>query len=228
MKKRFTIKELPKMDRPYEKLERLSADVLSDAELLAIIIRTGSKDETSVDLARRILYQEGLEFLKKATMEQFTQIKGIGRVKALQLLSLRELTIRMSTFRVSENTNSISSPTDVANYLMERMRYLKKEIFKIVILDNKNKIIKEENVSVGSLDQTIVHPREVFQKAIKSIAKAVILVHNHPSGDPTPSKNDIETTKRLCECGKILGIKVLDHIIVGNGVIYSFKNEGLI
>jgi len=228
MKKRLTIKELPKMDRPYEKLERLGANILSDAELLAIIIKTGNKQETSVDIARKILYKEGLEFLKKATMEQLMDIRGIGRVKALQLLALRELSLRMSEVAIIEDTNAISSPLDVTNYLMERMRYLKKEVFKILILNNKNRIIREEDVSVGSIDQTIVHPREVFYEAIKSLAKSVILIHNHPSGDPTPSKNDIETTKRLCECGKLLGIKVLDHIIIGNGVIYSFKNRGLI
>jgi len=228
MDKRLTIKELPKMDRPYEKLEQLGSNILSDAELLAIIIKTGSKNQTSVDLARKILYNEGLDYIKKATFEQLVKIKGVGRVKALQIIALRELNIRMSTFCLNDISSYASSPTDVSNYLMERMRFLKKEIFKLLILDSKNKILKEKDISIGSLDQTIVHPREIFYEAIRYMAKSVILVHNHPSGDPTPSKNDIKTTERLIKGGELLGIKVLDHIIIGNGVTYSFKNSGLI
>jgi len=228
MDKRLTIKELPKMDRPYEKLEQLGSNILSDAELLAIIIKTGSKNQTSVDLARKILYNEGLDYIKKATFEQLVKIKGVGRVKALQIIALRELNIRMSTFCLNDISSYASSPTDVSNYLMERMRFLKKEIFKLLILDSKNKILKEKDISIGSLDQTIVHPREVFYEAIRYMAKSVILVHNHPSGDPTPSKNDIKTTERLIKGGELLGIRVLDHIIIGNGVTYSFKNSGLI
>lgn len=228
MRERLTIKQLPEMDRPYEKLEKLGCTVLSDAELLAIIIKTGYKSETSVDLARELLKEEGLEYIKKATLLQLKSQKGIGRVKALQLIALRELSLRMSTLKIGENMNFISSPEDVSVYLMERMRYLKKEIFKLLILDNKNKILKEESISVGSLDQTIVHPREVFYEAIRNMAKSVILVHNHPSGDPTPSRNDIETTTRLVDCGNLIGIKILDHIIIGNGITYSFKNHGLI
>jgi len=228
MDKRLTIKELPKMDRPYEKLEQLGSNILSDAELLAIIIKTGSKNQTSVDLARKILYNEGLDYIKKATFEQLIKIKGVGRVKALQIIALRELNIRMSTFCLNDISSYVSSPTDVSNHLMERMRFLKKEIFKLLILDSKNKILKEKDISIGSLDQTIVHPREIFYEAIRYMAKSVILVHNHPSGDPTPSKNDITTTKRLIKSGELLGIRVLDHIIIGNGVIYSFKNSGLI
>ncbi|MBN2853809.1 MAG: DNA repair protein RadC [Clostridia bacterium] len=228
MKERLTIKQLPEMDRPYEKMEKMGCQVLSDAELLAIIIKTGYRNETSVDLARKLLHDEGLEYIKKVTLEQLKKQKGIGRVKALQLIALRELSVRMAALQFKENGNFISSPEDVSGYLMERMRYLKKEIFKLLILDNKNKILKEESISVGSLDQTIVHPREVFYEAIRHMAKSVILVHNHPSGDPKPSQNDIETTDRLVECGNLIGIKVLDHIIIGNGMTYSFKNHGLI
>lgn len=228
MKNKLTMKQLPMMDRPYEKLEKLGSFVLSDAELLAIIIKTGNKEETVVELARKLLRNNGLEFIKKADYSTLITVKGIGRVKAIQILALQELSIRLNTCKDEHEQQYISSPDDVSLFLMERMRYLEKEIFKLLILDNKNKIIKSENISVGSLDQTIVHPREVFVEAIRYMAKSVILVHNHPSGDPKPSKLDVKTTKRLIECGDLLGIKVLDHIIIGNGVTYSFKNSGLI
>ncbi len=228
MKNKLTMKQLPMMDRPYEKLEKLGSFVLSDAELLAIIIKTGNKEETVVELARKLLKNNGLEFIKKADFSTLIAIKGIGRVKAIQVLALQELSIRLNTCKDEQNQQYISSPDDVSLFLMERMRYLEKEVFKLLILDNKNKVIKSEDISIGSLDQTIVHPREVFVEAIRYMAKSVILVHNHPSGDPKPSKLDVKTTKRLIECGELLGIKVLDHIIIGNGVTYSFKNSGLI
>ncbi|HHW30298.1 MAG TPA: DNA repair protein RadC [Clostridiaceae bacterium] len=232
VKGRLRIKDLPASERPYEKLEKFGAEVLSNAELLAIIIRTGSKNETSVDLAQRILMQgEGkndLKFLYNLSPEQLMKIKGIGRVKALQIKALIEFSKRISSTNSFAEKTVIKSPEDVKMLLMEEMRYLKKEIFKVILLNTKNHVIRHVNISVGSLNATIVHPREVFNEAVKAACSAVILVHNHPSGDPEPSIEDIETTNRLVSAGNILGINVLDHIIIGNGEYVSLKERGKI
>lgn len=224
------IKDMPISDRPYEKMERLGPHVLSNSELLAIIIKTGYKNKTSVDLARTILNKgdgnDSLLYLKDVSLEQLMTIKGIGKVKAIQLKALVELAIRISQESNSKSVNSVSSPEDVAKYLMERMRYYKKEHFMILLLNTKNGIIKEVEISKGTIDMTLVHPRDVFYEAVACMSKAIILLHNHPSGDVNPSKNDLDNTNRILEAGKILGIKVLDHIIIGDGKIYSFKEHG--
>jgi DNA repair protein RadC len=227
---RLKLKELPLSERPYDRLEAAGAEHLSNAELLAVIIKTGTKEYTAVQLAQLVLKlsQDGrLSSLNNLSIEQLKKIKGIGRVKALQIKAALELSKRIAT---SDGVmhHVIKSSSDVNNLMMEEMRYLKKEMFKAILLDTKNQIIKIADISVGSLNSSIVHPREVFSDAIKSGCNSIIFVHNHPSGDPTPSNEDIQTTRRLENAGDILGIKVLDHIVLGDGRYVSFKEKGII
>ncbi|NMB26871.1 MAG: DNA repair protein RadC [Tissierellia bacterium] len=227
--KGYTIKDLPLNERPREKLSKYGVNSLSNAELIAVIIRTGQREDTAIDLANRILSidSSGIGFLSHATMEELKKIKGIGNCKAAQLLAAIELGKRISSQGV-EDKLKINSPSVIVELLMEEMRYLKKEHFKIAILDTKNQIISIENISIGNLNASIVHPREVFNIAIKRSANSIILIHNHPSGDPTPSTEDINITHRLIEAGNIIGIKVLDHIIIGDNKHISFKQRNII
>lgn len=229
---KLKIKDLPVSERPYEKLEKYGPEMLSNAELLAIIIKTGSRGETSVELARRVLLQdegdEGMVFLYNFSLEQLKGLYGVGRVKAIQIKALMELSKRISSAALTRPKFTVKSPGDVSKLLMEEMRYLKKEVFKVVLLNTKNHVIKHISISVGSLNASIVHPREVFSEVVKCGCSGVLLVHNHPSGDPEPSTEDIETTNRLVSAGDILGIKVMDHIIIGDGRYLSFKERGLI
>lgn len=226
------MKEIPVAERPYEKLENAGPEKLSNAELLAIIIKTGGRNETSVALAQRVLLKcsefEGISSLYDMSLEEFRSIKGIGRVKAIQIMASLELSKRVAASSGVNGRIVVKSPEDIGRLLMEDMRYMKKEVFKIVMLNTKNHIIRQLDISVGSLNSSIVHPREVFSPAVKAGCSSVLLVHNHPSGDTEPSTEDIETTKRLVDAGSILGIKVLDHIIIGNGKFLSFKEQGLI
>lgn len=224
----YTIKSIPADDRPQEKLLKYGANYLSNSELIAVILRTGNKEENVVMLAQKILKEDGngLRNIAEGTVEKFKSFKGINDVKAAQLIAVAELSKRISTLKIEKI--KISSPGDAAVVLMEEMRYYKKEYFKIILLDTKNNIKKISEISVGSLNSSIVHPREVFSEAVVNSASSIILVHNHPSGESEPSREDIALTNRLDECGKILGIKVLDHIIIGDGVFYSFKEEGLL
>ncbi len=224
----YTIKSIPLDDRPQEKLLKYGANNLSNSELLAVILRTGSKEENVVKLSQRLLNLDGkgLRNIAEGTIEQFKTFKGINNVKAAQLIAVAEISKRISTLKIEKI--KISSPNDAAVVMMEEMRYYKKEYFKIILLDTKNNIKKVSEISVGSLNSSIVHPREVFSEAVVNSASSIILVHNHPSGESEPSHEDISLTKRLDECGKLLGIKVLDHIIIGDGVFYSFKEEGLL
>lgn len=224
----YTIKSIPKDDRPQEKLLKYGANNLSNSELIAVILRTGSKEENVVMLAHRILNEDdkGLRNIAEGTIEKFKSFKGINDVKAAQLMAVAELSKRISTLKIEKI--KISSPSDAAVVLMEEMRYYRKEYFKIILLDTKNNIKRVSEISVGSLNSSIVHPREVFSEAVVNSASSIILVHNHPSGEAEPSHEDITLTNRLDECGKILGIKVLDHIIIGDGIFYSFKEEGLL
>lgn len=227
----LTIKDLPEGERPRERLLKYGAENLTDAELLAIIIRTGSRSETAVNLSQRLLLGEkgvnGLRFLVEASIEELGKIKGIGIAKAAQIKAAIEIGKRLASLNQSERP-VIKYPGDVRNLLMEEMRYLDKEYFKIILLNIKNQVIHVEDVSVGSLNSSIVHPREIFKIAIRRSSAALILVHNHPSGDPTPSGEDVEITRRLVESGKLLGIDVLDHVIIGDGRYTSLKEKGLI
>lgn len=224
----YTIKDLPLNERPREKLNKYGVGSLSNAELLAVIIRTGQGEDTAIDLAHRILSidSSGIGFLSHATIEELKTVKGIGDCKAAQIQAAIELGKRISSSR--DDKIKVDSPLILVDLLMERMRYLKKEHFKIAILDTKNQIISIERISIGNLNASIVHPREVFNIAIKRSANSLILIHNHPSGDPTPSKEDINITNRLIEAGSIIGIKVLDHIIIGDNRYISFKQRNII
>ena len=227
---RLKIKELPLCERPYEKLEIIGAEHLSNAELLAVIIKTGTKSYTAVELAQCILklsHDGRLSSLNNLSIEQLKKVKGIGRVKAIQIKAALELSKRIATSDGIVH-HIIKSAKDASDLMMEELRYLKKEMFKALLLDTKNQIIKIVDVSMGSLNSSIVHPREVFSEAIKCGSNSIIFVHNHPSGDPTPSTEDIHTTERLVSAGNILGIKVLDHIVVGDGRYVSFKDKGII
>lgn len=221
---RYTMKDLPEGERPREKLLNYGARSLSNSELIAIIIRMGSREFSAIDLANKLLTikEEGLPYLANASIEEMTSVKGIGECKAAQVLAAIELGRRTVLENLKEK-KKITSPLDVVEFFMAEMEHLKKEHFKIVMLDTKNQIIATEEVSVGNLNSSIVHPREVYKEAIKRSSASIILVHNHPSGDPTPSKEDINITRRLVECGELLGIRVLDHVIIGKKRHISLK-----
>lgn len=222
-----TIKELPEEERPRERLARHGAAILSNAELLAILLRTGTKNESAISLAHRILIQEqGLRYLVDSNVEQLSSINGIGQAKASQIKAALELGKRLAAFELGVD-KPVKCPQDVADLLMEEMRYLKKEHMKLVLLNIKCNLISVEEVSVGSLNASIVHPREVFNPAIKKSSASIIMVHNHPSGDPTPSSEDAAITSRINEAGKLIGIELVDHIIIGDGKYISMKEKGL-
>ena len=224
----ITIKKMPESERPREKLLTYGVSSLSNTELLAIILSTGTRKTSAIDLATNILYstQEGLRFLTDCTVEELCEIKGVGLAKASQIIAAVELGKRIA-LTSKTNNYKIRTPDDVNNLLMEEMRYLKKEHFNIILLNTKNEVIAVENISIGSLNASIVHPREVFVRAIKRNSSSIILEHNHPSGDPQPSNEDISITKRLIEAGKLIGIEVLDHIIIGDNVYISLKERNM-
>lgn len=214
------IKELPELERPYEKLELYGEKSLSDAELLAIIIKTGTKEETAVQLAQKILNlnhttEEGLNFLKMLTIEELMQIKGIGKVKAIQLKAIGEIAVRM--FKTTNYKKvRIKEPYDLAKILMSELKFQKNEIVKVVILNNKNEILKIQDVAIGGSNFANVSIKDILSEPIKMKAPKIILVHNHPSGDSTPSTKDIDYTKHLYEVTQWIGIQLVDHIVIGN------------
>jgi DNA repair protein RadC len=223
----LTLRDVPNEDRPRERMMQYGAQSLSNAELLAILLRTGTFQESAVHLAQKMLsHSGGLRSLVDMSLQQLTEIKGIGSAKGLQILASVELGRRMAR-SVMEETVTVRSPKDAANLMMEELRYLQKEHFVCLFLNTKNHVIGQETLSIGSLNAAIVHPREVFRAAIKRSSASIICVHNHPSGDPTPSSEDIQLTKRLVEAGEIVGIDVLDHIIIGDQTFVSLKEQGL-
>jgi len=223
------IKDMPGNERPREKLLEYGAQHLSNSELLAILLRTGTKEKSAITLAHEILAKEqrGLYFLAQALPEELAEINGIGQAKACQILAALELGRRVAA-RPAESRDSVTDPESVALMFMEEMRNLNRENFKLLTLNCKGEVISRESVAVGDLTSAIVHPREVFNSAVRKSAKAVILVHNHPSGSTIPSKEDINITKRLKEAGDILGIEVLDHIIIGDGQWLSFNQKNIL
>ncbi|MGG1598874.1 RadC family protein [Paenibacillus naphthalenovorans] len=223
----YTLRDVPNEERPRERMIQYGAQALSNAELLAILLRTGTFQESAVHVAHRLLKESGgLRSLTDMSIEQFTQIKGIGAAKALQIQAGIELGRRLARSAMNE-TVTIRSPQDVASVLMEDMRYLQKEHFVCLFLNTKNHVIGQETVSMGSLNASIVHPREVFRAAIKRSSASIVCAHNHPSGDPTPSPEDVQITKRLVQAGDIVGIDVLDHIVIGDQRFVSLKELGL-
>ncbi|WP_202630819.1 RadC family protein [Pallidibacillus pasinlerensis] len=220
------IKDFPKDERPRERFIKHGPESLSNQELLAILLRTGTKAESVLQLAQRLIKEfEGLRMLKDATLEELTKIKGIGEAKAIQILAAVELGRRINSLS-NEERYSIRSPEDGANYVMEEMRFLNQEHFVCLYLNTKNQVIHKQTVFIGSLNASIVHPREVFREAFRRSAASIICIHNHPSGDPTPSREDIEVTRRLKECGRMIGIEILDHIIIGDKRFVSLKEKG--
>lgn len=219
------MRELPLSERPYEKLEMYGEATLSNAELIAIIIKSGTKDESSVGIAQKVLALEkneenNLRFLQNISLEELMKIKGIGKVKAIQLKAVVELTKRMSKpFDISKI--QINSPKDVAELLIDEMRYEEREIVKAIILNTKNMILKIVDICFGGTNSAVLKPKDILQEAIKQGAPKIILVHNHPSGDPTPSNSDFEFTKRLIEASKIVGVELLDHVIIGD---YGYRS----
>ncbi len=222
------IKDLPQEERPRERFLNKGPSSLSTAELLAIMLRTGnaSTGESALNLANRLLglNEGGLRYLASSKVEELSQIKGIGQAKAIQVLAALELGKRLAV--AQSDVKVIGSPRDVSNLLMEQMRFLDREFFQIVLLNTKNHVLGVELIAIGSLNSAIVHPREIFKVPIQRSAAAIVLVHNHPSGDPAPSPEDINVTKRLVEVGEVVGIQVLDHVIIGDNQYVSLRELG--
>lgn len=221
------IKEVPTLERPYEKLELYGEQKLSNSELLAIIIKTGNREESVVTLAQKILNMCGdnLRVLQDISITELMKIKGIGKVKAIQLKAVCELAKRMGQ-PLNTNKIIIKSPEDVANLVMEELRYETKEEARVIILNIKNIVQKIVKVSQGGTNFAVIEPKEVLADAIKLGAPRIILLHNHPSGDSTPSKSDYDVTDKIYECASIMGIELLDHIVIGDGNFESiFRNR---
>ncbi|MCC3144222.1 DNA repair protein RadC [Halanaerobium sp. Z-7514] len=226
--KGFTIKELPVEERPREKVLKKGSSYLSNAELLALIIRTGNRNRTAVELSQDLLnYFGGLRGILDLSSEELQEVKGIGIAKSAQIIAVIELAKRIASIK-NYKKDLVSNPAQAAELLTSEMRFLKQEVLRTILLDVKNRVIAVPEISKGGLSSSIVHPREVFKEAIRRSSAAVILVHNHPSGDPKPSADDINITKKLQKAGEIIGIKVIDHIIIAGDKFLSFKEENLI
>ena len=231
MNNKQTIKELPDEQRPYEKCERFGAENLTDAELLAVLLRSGTRGHSALELADKILHpifsQKGILNIHQWTYEQLLQVKGIGKVKAVQILCLSELSKRLAKTSAKKGLD-FTTPESIARYYMEDMRHSNQEEMKLLLLNTKARLIGESNISKGTVNSAVVSPRELFLEALQKNAVFIILLHNHPSGDPTPSKEDIIVTKRVIEAGKLIGIELLDHIIIGNNCYTSMKEDNII
>lgn len=223
----YMLRDVPHDERPRERMMRYGAEALSHSELIAILLRTGTKRESAVHLAARILKECGsLRGLVDMSMSELVAIRGIGPAKAVQLRAGIELGRRVSRGGSSDPV-TVRRPQDAADYVMEDLKLLRKEHFVCLFLNTKNHIIARETLSIGTLNASLVHPREVFRAAIKHNSASLICIHNHPSGDPTPSPEDISLTKRLMEAGELVGIDVLDHLVIGDGRFVSLKEHGL-
>lgn len=229
----YTMKELPETERPYEKCLSQGAGALSDSELLAVILKTGTRGSSSLHLANEILkYLQnssypGLVGLHYISLEELTKIHGIGRVKAIQLKCIGELSKRIATAS-ARSTLSFNNPVTIAQYYMERLRHEEQEHMICVMLDSKNHLLGEQVLTKGISNATLITPREVYLAALQYHAVNLILLHNHPSGDPTPSRCDLEVTERIFDAGEMLGIALLDHIIIGDHRYISFREQGLL
>ena len=227
-KNSYTIKEWPQFERPRERLMQHGAEYLTDAELLAIILVNGYSGKTSVDLAKSLLAKYGsLRKLISIPYSEIREIHGIGKAKYSQIKAALEIGIRLSQEKMFPGKR-VQKAQDVVDYYYAEMRDKKKEVFHILLLDIRYQIIRDVLISMGSLTETTVHPREVLKEVIKESAAAVIFLHNHPSGNPQPSKQDIELTDRLCKSCQMMGVKVLDHIVIGEDNFYSFAQMGQI
>jgi DNA repair protein RadC len=220
--------EMPWFERPGARLKKVGAEGLSDAELLAIVLGRGSKEENVIDCSRRVLREQNLHYLAEQSLPELAKTFGDDTVKALKVAAMFELFRRTNRLKVQGFRTKIQSAEDVYHYFADRLAEKKKEYFYALCLDTKNRIISETLVSVGILDASLIHPREVFNPAVKASCHAVILVHNHPSGEAEASTADIEVTKMLYNAGDIIGISVLDHIIIGKEGYSSMKEKGII
>ncbi len=243
---KLRIKDLPKDERPRERLHKYGPETLRDADLLAIILKDGFQGTTAIQLGEQILLEcEGdLKRIADNSPKQFEKIKGVGAAKSAQIVAAFELGKRLARFHADRD--KITSPSDVADLMMSKMRYLQKEIVCVLCLDTKGGVttkgvtgnasndltwgrrLSEAKIFEGTLNASVFHPREIFRFAIEESANSIVLVHNHPSGDPQPSQEDIRATKQLIEAGNHIGIKVLDHVIIGDGIFVSLKEEGFI
>ena len=221
-----SIKEIPVDDRPREKMANKGATALTDAELVAILLRTGTAEKSAIDIASEMTADGGLykRLASITRLNELTNIKGLGQAKAATVLAALEIGRRIASAKPVEKIH-LSCPQDVAELLMPRLRYAVKEQFIVILLNGKNKVIGTEVISEGSLSSSIVHPREVYASALLNHAAAIMVAHNHPSGDPKPSDEDREITSLLVRSGKVLGIPLVDHIVIGDGTYYSFQEN---
>jgi len=226
------MKHIPAQERPYEKCLTDGPEALSDAELLSIIIRTGSREDNSLALSQKILAlnypKEGILGLLHLSIPELMAVKGIGRVKGAQLMCIGELSRRIWKRSALSETVSFHNPLEIVNYFMEDMRHKEREQVFILLLNTKGALIKEVLISQGTVNASVVSPREIFIEAARYHAVSLVLVHNHPSGDPSPSKEDISLTRRVKEAGELMGIRLLDHIIIGDNSYISLKERGIL
>lgn len=226
-----TMKMLPASERPYEKAAECGVESLSDAELLSVILRTGARKASARDLAEEILKMgdpPGLSGLLHHTLPDYQEIRGIGRVKAIQLASVGELSKRIWKAARASESLSFCHPAVIADYYMEEMRHMEQEHVKLLILNTKNVLLRDVDISKGTVNASLATPREVFIEALRYRGAAIILLHNHPSGDASPSEEDCLFTRRVAEAGKLMGIPLLDHIIIGDTSYVSLKERGIL
>lgn len=226
-----TMKELPPEERPYEKCARTGPESLTDAELLAVILRTGSRGESVLALAGRILsacQPEGILGLLHLTLPELMEVKGVGRVKGLELLCIGELSRRIWKRLATEAAPVFTEPAMISGFYMEDMRHREQEELHLMMLNSKNALIRDSLMFKGTVSMSVASPREIFLEAFRYHAVSIILIHNHPSGDPTPSGEDRKMTARIREAGQLLGIRLLDHIIIGDQSYFSFKERGIL
>ncbi len=224
----LTMKEIPLTERPYEKAEKHGINALSDAELVAIILQSGQKGITAVELAHRVLLEaQSLDGLFEMSLEELRSIFGVGRVKSLNIMAALELGQRASAKRAGRKRHKVHGPNDLFSYIESQLRFQPREQFYIIMLDTRNRIIRHVLISSGGLSSSVIQPRDVFREAVKANAAAIVLVHNHPSGDALPSEADRTSTQRLTEIGQMMGVEVLDHIVVGAEGSVSLRSLGL-
>ncbi len=214
------IKDLPDSSKPRERFLKHGKEALSDAELFAILLRTGYKGENVIEMSNRLIKEYGLDKLFDCSLKELQKIKGIGPSKAMQILTIAELSKRHS--QTKNQIKKITCAKDVFDCFYDQLKDEKQEFFYVLLLNNQNLIIGKEFISKGILDSAILHPREVFRPAIKNSCSKIILVHNHPSGDANPSNEDLEITRQLIDTGKMIDIKILDHVIIGNKSYWSW------
>ncbi len=231
MEQSLRMNEIREEERPYEKCLVHGASHLTNAELLAVLLRTGTKGLNALELSRTLLQysddEESILAIHHLSLQKLLKIKGIGKVKAIQILCLSELARRLAKATAKDGL-VFNKPSTIAEYYMEDMRHQKQEYMKLLMLNTKGSLIGESNITKGTVNASLVSPRELFIEALEYGAVSIILIHNHPSGDPSPSQNDIYVTKQIKEAGKLIGIELLDHIIIGNNCYISFAEEQMI